>query len=632
MNPAIELTEKYVRNGWPALPRPDLKPPKGWSRSFLTAVNRVRNHQLSPDGEKIAFIWDRDGYSDVYLMPAQGGWPARLTTGRGPEVYWDDEIPQWSPDGRWLAFGMNDHVHIVPSTGGLPVKITDFTEGAFAPIWMPDSNGLLVRTERGEHTRLLLTDRAGSWPRPLVELPGDVTDARPSPDGTLVAFCFQPEPDRNRLDLRLIDLSSGEIRLLTGAPRQKDWSPRWSPDGRLLAFLSQRSDFNEVWLIRPDGQDLRHLCQAGADIADITWSPDSRRIACTVNRGGAFELGVIDVETGTVSSFRTGKGYHSRPQWSPDGKWLTVEYEDPVQPPDLYRVGFPGGNLERLTWSNLPALATLDLVIPEPISYKSFDGLEIPAFLYRPREANRAAVVYPHGGPSSQHALEWDLFIQYLVAKGYTILAPNYRGSTGYGVTFEQANYLAWGREDMQDCLSGAALLPQLADVDPSRIAIYGASYGGYLVACCLSRDPDFRFRCGVSKFGDANLVTSWAQCNRELRKYTEMMLGHPARNPEIYREGSPIHQVENIRSPVLILHGLLDDIVPPEASEEWVEALQRADKAFEYKTYADEPHGFLKQHSQADAYSRIERFLDWHLMPPGIGESEPSEGGGRSQ
>lgn len=136
------------------------------------------------------------------------------------------------------------------------------------------------------------------------------------------------------------------------------------------------------------------------------------------------------------------------------------------------------------------------------------------------------------------------------------------------------------------------------------------------MVACCLSRDPDYLFACGVANYGDANLVSSWAQCNRDIRLYTEMQIGHPARNRQLYLDGSPIYQVENVQKPVLILHGLEDDVVPPQASEEWVEALHRAGKTFEYKTYTDEPHGFLKRENQLDVLGRMERFLDWYLLP----------------
>jgi len=612
----IQIAEKYERNHWPSLQRPDLKPPAGWSLSLITSVNRVRNHQLSPDGRRIAFIWDREDQSDVYVVDAAGGWPARVSTDRALVAYWDDEVPQWSPDGQWLAFAIDGHVHVVSADGGIPHNISDFGPGASSPAWMPDSRQLIVTVTRHDKDQLVLTDRDGGWPRALADVPGDAWEAQPSPDGRLIAFTHRPFDDLNRLDVWLVEVESGHVRELTGSHREKNWNARWSPDGSQLAFLSQRGGANDVWLTRPDTGEVHRLTNLGADVADIAWSPDGRRLSGTVNRNGAFDLALIDASSGDVTTLRTGKGYHSRPNWSPDGTFLTVEYEDAIRPPDLYRVDVPSGRTTQLTFSNPPALARNALVVPERISYRSYDGLEVPAFLYRPQQPNGAAILYPHGGPSAQYTYGWDILAQYFVAKGYTYLAPNYRGSTGYGVEFEHANYGDWGVGDTQDCLYGAHYLRTLDWVDPVRVAIYGPSYGGYMVACCLSRDPDYLFACGVSKYGEAHTLTSWAQCNRHLRLYGEIFLGHPAHNRQVYVDAAPIHQVDNVQKPVLILHGLLDDVVPPQASEEWVEALRRADKTFEYKTYAGEPHGFLKRATQLDAYSRIERFLDWYLMP----------------
>ncbi len=613
---AVKVEEKYERNRWPSVQRPDVKPPDGWSLSLLTSVNRVRNHRLSPDGERLAFIWDREGQSDVYVMPSAGGWPGRVTADRAAVAYWTDETPQWSPDGQWLAFTVAGHVHVVSAEGGLPKKITGFTSGASSPVWMPDSAGLIVSVEREEATHLLLTDREGAWPRALTSGPGDAWDAHPSPDGKQVALVHRPPGDLNRWEIRLAEVESGQIRPLTGTPGVKDWWPRWSPDGETIAFLSERSGFTEAWLIRPDGEGQRQLTRGGADVADLAWSLEGTRLACTRNQDGAFDLALIDAQSGEVACLQSRKGYFTRPNWSPDGNFLTVEYEDNLLPPDLYRVALPGGPMTPLTFSNPPALARLALVVPEPVRYRSFDGLEIPAMLYRPSQPNGAAIVYPHGGPTSQYAYWWDIFAQYFVAKGYSFLAPNYRGSTGYGRGYERLNHNDWGLGDTQDCLHGAKFLRSLAWVNPERIGIYGSSYGGYMVACCLSRDPEYLFACGVSKYGDSNLFSSWAQCNRAVRLYTEMQVGHPASNRKVYLDASPIHQVENVRKPVLILHGLLDDVVPPQSSEEWVEALRRADKAFEYKTYAGEPHGFLKRENVLDVYARMERFLDWYLMP----------------
>ncbi len=616
MEKPIQITEKYERNGWPSIARPDLKPPQGWDLSLITSIERVRNHRLSPDGKAIAYIKDSETLSDVYLLPAAGGWPARVSTNRGLVAFWDDEVPQWSPDSQRVAFCIDGHVHVAPADGGLPRKISDFAAGAFAPKWMPDSHGLIVGVTRDEADQLLLTDRDGGWPRPVATgRDGDHWDANPSPDGASVAFVFRPFNDLNRTDICLVELSTGTRRTLYGKPGVRAWMPRWSPDGACLAFICQEAGWNDLWLIEADGRDPHQVTRAGADISDIEWSPDGRLIACTVNHGGAFDLCCADAGSGTLFKIRSGLGCHSRPHWMPDGNSLTFEYESPVQPPDLYCIEMEGKKTTQLTFSNPPAMACNALVTPERVSYRSMDGLEIPAFLFRPRHPNGAAILHPHGGPSSLYAAEWDALAQYLVAKGYTFLAPNYRGSTGFGLAFEHANYNDWGKGDTQDCLHGAKYLRTLPGIDAARLAIFGGSYGGYLTICSLSRDPEYLFACGVSKYGDSNLISSWAQCKRELRLYTEIFLGHPARNRQAYLDGSPVLEVENVKKPVLILHGLLDDVVPPEASEEWVEALKSHGKVFEYKTYAREPHGFLRREDQLDAYARVERFLDWYLL-----------------
>lgn len=613
---ATPVLEKYERNGWPSVQRPDIKPPEGWSLQLITAIHRIYNHSLSPDGTQIAFLWNHDHLTDVYVMPSAGGWPGRVSTHRRNVPYWMDETPRWSPDGEWLAFTMNSHVHLAPAPGGQPQKLVEFATQTSAPTWLPDSQRLVITVERDETTNLFLTDREGTFLRALTSGPGDEMDANPSPDGQSVVYVHRGPDDLQRLDIRRVDLNTGQIDLMVGLPRQKDWSPRWSPDGKTLAFISQRSGWDEIWLIASTGNGMRQLTRLGAEIKDISWAPDGRALACTVNRQGAFDLALVDAQTGEGSYLRAGLGVYARPNWSPAGDFITFEYEDPCQPPDIYKIFLPSGRTKQLSFSNLPALAQNDLVVPDCISYRSHDGLEIPALLYRPERSNGAAIVEPHGGPADQSTFCYEILTQYFVAKGYTYLCPNYRGSTGYGVNFEHANYNNWGMGDMQDCLYGAKFLRTLPDINPGQIGIFGASYGGYMVACCLSRDPDYLFTCGVCKFGDANLFSSWALCNRVTRLYTEMQIGHPARNSQLYIDASPIYQVQNIESPVLILHGLLDDIVPPESSEEWVEELRKEGKTFEYKTYADEPHGFFKRETNLDVYTRTERFLDWYLIP----------------
>jgi dipeptidyl aminopeptidase/acylaminoacyl peptidase len=617
MENPIKLSEKYERNGWPSIKRPDLKPPDGWSLSLLTSLERIRTHALSPDGKTIAYIKDGESLSDVFLLPLNGGWPARITTDRPLAPYWDDEIPAWSPDGNWLAFGIKGHVHVVPRQGGLPRKITDFASAASGPRFMPDSHGLIITVERNDTDQLLLTDIDGCWPRALTtDSIGDHWDARPSPDGKFITYLLRRFDDLNRLDVILLEIETGKSITLYAKPLTRTLSPKWSPDGQWIAFLAQETERDEIYLVRPNGEGLHQLTNTGHDVAQFEWSPNSKQLAAILNRNGAFDLSLVEAENGSISDLRSGAGVHANPNWSPDSSFLTYEYESPLLPPDLYRIDVSTKQVSQLTFSNPPALERNKRILPELVSYNSYDGVDIPAFLYRPQKPNGGAILYPHGGPKDQYVFFWDDLAQYFTAKGYFYLAPNYRGSTGYGKQFERANYNDWGVGDTQDCLHGAKFLRGFKEIRAESIGIAGGSYGGYMTICALSRDPEYLFACGVSKYGDSNLVSSWALCEKRLRYYTEIFLGHPSVNTNFYSKGSPITDVKNVQKPMLILHGLLDTIVPPESSEEWVEALKRHDKVFEYKTYDDEPHGFLRRENLQDVYERMEQFLDWYLLP----------------
>ncbi len=624
MADGLKMEERYERNGWPSLARPDIKAPEGWNIPLLTGINRVYNHSLSPNGRHIAFIWNREGFSDIYIIPANGGWPRRITFDRPAKQYWWDEIPRWSPDGNWLAFCMNKQVYIVPISGSIPRKLSSIVHSGCSPRWMPDGEHLVVTVEHEEADRLYIIDREGGNLQALTDFTGDARDPQPSPDGKWVAYTHRSFADLNRYEIRIVEVATGKVQALTGEHMQKDWNPHWSPDSTKIAFNSHRSGYQEIWISEIGTDKLFQLTHVGLDLGDVQWSPDGKWLVVTTNKDGVLDLELVNAESGEMTTFRKRDGVHTNMNWSPQSDFMTVEYSDPAQPPDIFRLNLSmndAGRFEirdtiQLTFSKPPALDKLDMVFPEKVTYRSYDNTKIPALLYKPKKPNGAAIVHPHGGPRDQGTFEWQIFVQYLVAKGYTYLDVNYRGSTGYGKKYEFLNQNAWGTGDTQDCVYGAKYLSNLDYVDKDMIAIMGGSYGGYLTICSLSRDSEHRFACGIVNYGDADLFSSWALCERDTRLYTEMQLGHPAMNRKVYVEGSPIYQVEKINKPMLILHGLEDEVVPPQASEVLVEALRRAGKTYEYKTYAQESHGFLRNEVIQDVYARIERFLDWYLLP----------------
>ena len=225
------------------------------------------------------------------------------------------------------------------------------------------------------------------------------------------------------------------------------------------------------------------------------------------------------------------------------------------------------------------------------------------------------AIVYPHGGPTDAYLDDWDGHAQYFVDKGYAWLAPNFRGSTGYGRDYERLNHGVWGVKDTEDCLAAADYLRALDWVDGERLGIFGASYGSYMALAAVTDDPEHRFRCAVAKYGDCDIVTSWAQGDRYGVQDLERMMGPPSSAREAYRAGSPYHRLQNVQAPLLIAHGERDERVSPKQSEQLVAELRRLGKTFEYVTYPTEGHGLLRTGPQLDFYRRLERFLDWHLM-----------------
>lgn len=587
--------------GVPSQTRPDRAPPEHWRLDAIYATERPHHLSVSPDGASVAFVLSSGAESDIFVIPARGGQARRLSTDRSLASYWEDSAPQWSPDGSRIAYTSGDDVCIVAVTGGVPRRVPDVSLGA----WL-DQRHLIVVVEREMTTRLALVAVDHPWPQPFGPEGGDVSQARATGDGRVVAT-FWPTGDRNRSDI-VIAAPGGDWKTLVGHPdrRALDAAPH---DGK-IAYVAEEEEWRAVYLTDLDGSDHRLLVRDEADFSDLAWSHDGELLAAIRASRGRGDLVTID-QDGSVSVLAEG-GLWQSPQWS--GGDVVAVHEAHDVGPRLARVTDDG---PIVLYDGAPAAVTaaphsgFDRVV-----FPSLDGLEIEGLLFRPANASRPvpAVVYPHGGPTSVYGEEWDGHAQYFIDKGYAWLAINFRGSTTYGLAFERANHDDWGIGDTGDCIAAGRYLQHLDWVDADRVAIFGASYGSYLALSSLVH-PDNPFACGVAKYGDCNILTSWAQGDRPGRDDLERMMGHPSHNRDRYRAGSPIHRIEDLDRPILIAHGEKDARVHPKQAEELVAELKRLEKSYEYVTYPEEAHGFLRRPSQIHFYRRLERFLDWHLM-----------------
>jgi dipeptidyl aminopeptidase/acylaminoacyl peptidase len=328
--------------------------------------------------------------------------------------------------------------------------------------------------------------------------------------------------------------------------------------------------------------------------------------------------------------------------WLADGAWLAAIGESETLPQDLWLLPVPGvapsGSRPRQITQSLPAvvgaaLAPARTPAGERIAVTARDGLRIEGTLWRPATATGRrggervpAVLYPHGGPTWQAYRSFTPFKQLLVREGFAVLDVDFRGSTGYGRDFRHANHDEWGRADAWDMIDAGRWAADQPWCD-GRLAIYGGSYGGYLVLSALVEEPGL-WRAGVDLYGDSEIAESFRHGDRPGRLDLARQMGSPddPARAESFRRGSPVYRAERIEAPVLILHGRKDKRVVPLMSEKMVEALEIEGKHHEVRWYDDEGHGWEKRENRRDAFNRILAFLKRHVLddPDAVMPPEP--------
>ena len=522
---------KDEHEGVRAQPRKDVKPPPHWRLEAIAAdaapafADRARPR--AP-----VFIQAEAETSDVWLLDLEGdGAPERLTTGREPVALLGGHASRASrPTARPVAYADDDHVWLAPTAGGPPRKLVEGGEpgrGSTTHAWSSRSS---ATTPRGSPWSTSPTRGRGAWPSRTATSTPTATRARPPsrPTAREVAYTFTPRADLNRSEIRVAALDGGAVRAVTGTPLHARQQP-----GVVARRHDDRLRVGAQRLLRAAPRGRRgppaHERRRRPPRAHVA---PGRHGACWPSRGrrNRFDVVVVDAATGAAEVVADG-GTWGCPAWTPAGA-IVGTYEDHATAPEL-RLAGAGARATPPLRARRGARRTPTL---EEVSFTSLDGLEIPAFLRRPRNASPErpvpAIVYPHGGPTDAYLDDWDGHAQYFVDKGYAWLAPNFRGSTGYGRDYERLNHGVWGVKDTEDCLAAADYLRTLDWVDGERLGIFGASYGSYMALAAVTDDPEQRFRCAVAKYGDCDIVTSWAQGDRYGVQDLERMMGPPVERP----------------------------------------------------------------------------------------------------
>lgn len=599
----------------------------------------------SPDGRRLLFASGFTG--GLATVPAEGGHPRRVPIDIGGAGHFlASQSPRWSPDGRWISYitdkSGSPEIWVWSVHSGEEFRLT----GAGARLissyaWSPDGESIAFSADRHGDMDVWRVSVPDGRMRRLTT--SELYQAYPSwtPDGRHLLYV---ELDRSWTDHTVIEIPAdgGESRVVL-----RDWDffdygggaefghPLPSPDGEKVLIRSHRSGWINYWIVPREGGEALPVAPDSADQSHVRWSPDGSRVVFVTNRNGTQSLTVADVSEGTsrtvVAPGAVGPerlGVLDNPEWSPDGERISFTYQSPTRPRELHVVEVATGEARTLVPSTPEGGLLQRLVAPEKVTYESTDGLTIHAYLYAPedRSAERPlpGLLWIHGGPTSQWRDTFHPHVQYFVARGYVILMPNIRGSSGYGKAFEDANNRCWSHCDLEDVVAGAEYLRKLPYVDGTSLGITGTSYGGIMTLSAIVFAPG-EFQAAVSQSGYADWV-AFMENDNELRhrKLLEYELGPWPESRDVYRHVSSIRAAEDVRTPAFLVHGKGRYPGSPQ-SQMFAGALQEHYKVFRYRTYPGETYYVAGRENRRQLLLDMEMFLDHYLK----GKTVPLPGRG---
>ncbi len=582
---------------------------------------------FSADGGSVAFLMNTTGVPQVWRVPVEGGWAEQLT-------FYDEAVRgvHYPPAGAADRFlfsmdrGGSERTQLYLATGD-GAEVADLSREPQAIHewggWSPDAARIAFSSNRQDASRfdLYVQDVApDSQARLLCRGPGGYFNAGEfSPDGRKLLVLEYPS-NSNQF-VHVIDVASGTDRNLTPHDDQVRYlSPKWSHDGKSVYLLTDlHGDFLSLARIDLATGGLTFVEKPDWDVDGYALSPDGKWLAAAINSDGVSRLAAVPLAGASPVAAGLPLGVIEHMEFSPDGRRLTFDLTGPRHNSDVWVWEIGRDKPRQLTHASRAGVPTAALVEPELVRYESFDGIKIPAWFYRPPAdvcgEKPPVIVYPHGGPESQSRPSFNSIFAYLLNRGYAIFAPNVRGSSGYGTRFMNLDNVRKRMDSVKDLAHGAFWLRDSGRVDPRRMAVYGGSYGGFMVLAAITNYPDL-YAAAIDVVGIANFVSFLENTGAYRRAAREAEYGSLAHDREFLRSISPIHQVDKIRTPLLVIHGANDPRVPVGEAEQIVAALRARAVPVEYLRYDDEGHGLVKLSNRLDAYPKMASFLDRHLKP----------------
>ncbi len=553
----------------------------------ITSSDTESNYAQSyfPNDERVLYTFDKGGNENYGLYISENGSSKTLIPGDSVR----NGFFGWSRDQKSLFYNSNKRNRQFFDVYEL--SLSEMDQGAEASVMLYQNDEGLDAGEISPNKQYMA-----------------LTKALTSADGKMY----------------LLDRSTGDVSDISIHEGDAQYSPQYfSLDNKFLYYTTdENSDFTYLARRNLESGQVEKIFEANWDVwyAYESWNEKYRVIG--INEDAKTRVRIFDLSTdkqvalpifegGSITSVNISKGE----------KMARLTVSTSASPSNLYVYNFETGDLKKLTDTLNPEINSEDLVEGQVVRYKSFDGLEIPAIYYQPKNASAdnkvPGLVWVHGGPGGQSRLSYFALIQYLVNQGYAILAVNNRGSTGYGKEFNHMDDRNHGDKDLKDCVAGKDFFESTGIIDMDKVGIIGGSYGGYMVMAAMAFEPD-AFNLGVNIFG----VTNWIRTLRSIPPYWESYkkalydeLGDPYSKDSVrLREISPLFHTKNVTRPLMVLQGANDVRVLQVESDEIVEGVKANGVPVEYVIFDDEGHGFRKKENEIEGYGKIKLFLDEYL------------------
>ena len=568
----------------------------------------------SPDGDRLAFLTEITGVPQVWEVSSEAhgpSWPEQLT-------FYEERVSsaEYSPIQNRLLFGMdsggNERTQLFLLEGG---EVTDLTRAPdaihYSGGFSPDGERVAYTATRRNGTDFdVFAQELDGEPETVWEVPGYHTVSDWAPDGSALIVSRHHSNLNN--DLYRLNLVNGEATLLTPHEGDARFSgARVTPDGRSVYLATDRDgDFMRLARLDLSTLELTYLTPNDWDVEEVELSRDGRYLQASRNVEGYSHLVLFSGEGRRMPDVRVPEGVVGGFEFAPDSGRLAFTLVGPTLNPDVWVLDLPEGEPRPATRSSTAGIPRSSFRQPRPFRYPSFDGREIPALLYEPEGENAPVIVNVHGGPESQSRPTFAPVTQYLLHRGYAVLFPNVRGSTGYGKAYTHLDDVELRMDSVRDLAHAAHWLRGRGH---KRVAVMGGSYGGFMVLAALTEYPEL-WSAGVDIVGIANLVTFLENTGSYRRGLREPEYGSLERDRQFLESISPIHKAGNIRAPLMVIHGKNDPRVPVGEAEQIVERVRKNGGTVEYLLYEDEGHGLAKLANRLDAYPKIAAFLDEHL------------------